>query len=528
MLNKTQLPLAIEALGTISWDGERGADISEQIQTRDGLVILRGQDYYFQDSFNNTLLWWKIPSCATKTRWEELPFALELANVFDLRELAILPIMRSPSKELGLFDPRSTFVELIDLGFVEALEHQAERCEALEQAIIANDLSSIDIDFSKPPPSHPRWFFAYGALLVKSGRLAGAKRFFHLAGQLGHPDALDAEWSVHERLSREFRTTHTALYEALEGEDGEEALRIIDSLPRDADRIHKAVAETYACRIAGGSERGIKAASLALSIDSAQSDILAHLISFYIAIGDDTAALEYSQKLIRQYPNHAQGYHDGLHAALLLGRGELAYFFAQGHLLHSKSPESALKSIFAFHEATADWENLETAFNAILPEIRRPMPSTLVSYAEVLTECGKYSRSIEILKEVVANNPELPDAVLALGRALARCGREREAIRHITTILSDESRHDSAESRALYVAFLSELLRRTGNIMSAMALWRWEKRDAALGPRPLAEYIECLSELGERTAALAELPELKRLYPFDPRTIRLAAKLDSL
>jgi tetratricopeptide (TPR) repeat protein len=184
-----------------------------------------------------------------------------------------------------------------------------------------------------------------------------------------------------------------------------------------------------------------------------------------------------------------------------------------------------LKSIFAFHEATADWENLELAFNSILPEIRRPMPSTMVAYAEVLTERGKFDRSIEILKSIVANNPELPDAVLALGRALARCGREAQAIKHITTILADDTRHDSPESRALFVSFLSELLRRTGNSMSAMALWRWESKDTSLGPRPLAEFIECLTEIGDRAEALSHFPKLKKMYPHDPITAKIGAKL---
>jgi tetratricopeptide (TPR) repeat protein len=525
MLELHKLPLAIEALGLITWDGVIEAQSQPQFENRGDLLILREQDYFIQESFAGHMCWWKIPSCATKARWEELPFSLQLANVINHQGASITPILRSPSKEMPLFDPRGSFIHDLPSQLVASPDKNLELCAALEEAIASGNLDNINIDFTKPPPCHPRWMFAYGALLVKSGKPAAAKRFFHIAGRLGHPDGLNAEWSTHELISREFRADNPGLFEEIEAENGVEALGLIDELPNGSDELQRSVAEAYACRIAGANERGVKAAIKALSIDNAQSDILAHLAAFYISLGNDTNALEVSQQLIREYPTYSQGYHDALHSSLLLGKGDLAYFFAQGHLLHSKSPESALKSIFAFHEATADWENLELAFNSILPEIRRPMPSTMVAYAEVLTERGKFDRSIEILKSIVANNPELPDAVLALGRALARCGREAQAIKHITTILADDTRHDSPESRALFVSFLSELLRRTGNSMSAMALWRWESKDTSLGPRPLAEFIECLTEIGDRAEALSHFPKLKKMYPHDPITAKIGAKL---
>lgn len=519
--------MQVAALGCISWDGALDNTSNNQVEKRGDLIVLREQDYFIKGEFGAHECWWKIPSCATKARWEELPFALQLANVIDKPSASILPILRSPSKELEMFDPRADFIPQPPRAIPDAPDANLNLCQELELAIASGDLEGINIDFTKPPPCHPRWMFAYGALLVKSGKPEAAKRFFHIAGRLGHPDALSAEWSTHEMVSRAFRSENPTLFEALEAEDGEDALKIIAELPSGIDQLQLRVAETYACRISGDNERGVNAALRALAIDGAQSDILAHLAAFYISLGNDAAALEVSQQLVREYPHYSQGYHDGLHSALLLGKGEFAYFFAQGHLLHSRSPESALKSIFAFHEATADWENLELAFNSILPEIRRPMPSTMVAYAEVLTERGKFERSIELLKSVVTNNPELPDAVLALGRALARCGREAQAIKHITTILADDSRHDSPESRALFVSFLSELLRRTGNSMSAMALWRWEKKDTSLGPRPLAEFIECLDEIGDRAEALTHLPKLQKMYPHDPITARLTAKLSS-
>lgn len=504
------LPLSAAALGDIRHDG-RPREREERIRQHGELISIDDALCYAQavcsdERGNRVLHWVRLPAffhrLSAETRGA-LPLVYQVNDLVpDSTGRVRLHAHYDPSTGKWhspcLFDsqpaPPLTAGEQAELQRGEALLASGAQEEAAKALAAAGGAGR----------RHPRLLFACGALAFRLGDYTGAKRLFHHAAHLGHPDALQAEWQAVSMAGRPFRLSRRAAFAALQDGDFEKALEL---LRREPASCREALASAAYCLRRLGRHRECRDVCLAaLHNDVCQSDLLAHLWAAHTALGDDQAAQATARLHLQLYPLNPQACLDALDSALLRQDFEQARRYALSYPAQTLNLNSALSGLFKYYDLRRDWRTLLQWYDALLPLLRAPIPQVLVEYGETLTELGRYDQALTALERALRAEPASALTALAYGRTLARSGDTDGAIRLIATVMHDWHRRDSSAEWLLLAAFLSELLRNTGNLPAALELWQCvgpldTSSVAVAGIRPLVEYAYCLASAGRQAEA---------------------------
>jgi tetratricopeptide (TPR) repeat protein len=378
----------------------------------------------------------------------------------------------------------------------------------------------------------PRYWFDRGIQLRLSGAPGESLFAFQRAAELGHLDAHDAVRSVSLVASQPFRARYPQIFRLIESGEPHRALPLLFAA-REKEPLYANVALAYCLRNAGRPMEGIAACEEVLEQHPVQPDVFSHYWSYLTALQRDDEALAIAQRRLALYPFDAAAYNEALDSALLLGKMELAFWYAHGALVVSRDPEAGLRSLFKLHEATRTWQELQPYYDTVLPLLPSPSVKVLTEQGETLIELSRFKEAFAMLERALRIAPDHAPTVLAYGRGLARSGKEREAVRFMSTVIGDTNRCDSLSDRYLIVSLMSELLRNTESIDEALALWPRQEEFtpellAAVGPRPFVEYAACLLGIGQEQDAAKLYSQLDAEFHDLPIVERLRTVLVEL
>jgi tetratricopeptide (TPR) repeat protein len=501
-------PLSALAIGNITFDGKHSNRCSRIKSTDDYLII--DNSYCFrtelirQPSKELCRVWVRVPGFSHLLNSKQNN---KLESVSQLNDLCCLEqncmplhsLYYSHNKSFHSISlsprPRSKAVSVEDYQKINM------QISELEDLISAGDLELPQQKLKSLLncfPCHPRIVFDWGAVNFCLGNYDSAGRAFHQAAVLGHPDGLEAEWATSSYKAQSFREKHSEAFDHIQNGEPLRSLTVLRTLKKEAPLLANA-ALAYCLRGANEPLEGMEAAAAALQCDPHQSDVYGHLWSYFTELEQDQRALEVARLHLHHYPLNPQAYIDALDSALLLGRTREAWWYCQGYLLQAVNLNTALKNLFKYYEYCRNWDKLGDYFSQIMEVMRAPTPATLTQYGETLIEQNKFSQAFTVLERALMADPGSTTTVLAYGRALAQSNQINEAIKFIYSVLGDKNRIDSDSEYFLLVAFLSELLRNSGQLPQALKLWPPEdwfdmQLLQAIGPRPFVEYVYCQAE----------------------------------
>ncbi|MCB0338595.1 MAG: tetratricopeptide repeat protein [Bdellovibrionales bacterium] len=394
-------------------------------------------------------------------------------------------------------------------------------CEHLETLIVNQHFEEawdfVEDSSLRPHANHPRFQFAIGALGLKAGRYFVAKRAFHQAQQMGHPDGFKSELIAWSKATQNFREENFLPFGALDRGNRTGALIHLRAL-RKKDPILANGPLAYCLRGTPYDLEGIEVCYEGLMLDGEQADLYGHLWSFLTERENDSEALRIAQDHIRLYPEDLSALTNGIDSALLLGKETLAKYYSHAYLTRAVNLNSALYNLFKVFEPSRNWTQLNEFFLFIVPLMRACTPRTLYLQGEILLELGEMDPAFEYLERAMRAAPEDAQTLLAYGRALGRAGRYEEAIQFISTVVADKNRDDDIGYQTLFLKLLSELLRYQGRSQEALAVWPNRTQFSpsflsAVGPQPFVEYAICLYENGYMVEARQVLNLVEQKFP---------------
>ena len=529
--SKPSLPLSALALGSLLFDGtpvarEKRCESGERFCIVDGLHHFMLLD---QGQFCDNPCWARIPIYISRGGTfspQRIPaFLMQLNDIQTLTNSHYSPhalvdavgIEQLPASFRPPHDDTLSSIATAAMSELSSAIDQAEEMIATKQYDVAQEQFG---ELLRIAPWHPRLHFNLGIIGFHSEDYHLAKARFHRAAQLGHPDALNAEWKMQSMLAKPLRERYPEVFFQIQNGDRLRALTVLRAI-RHEHPLHGNATLAYCLRSANCPEEGIEVCHAALAKDPDQSDVYGHLWTFHTQLNQDEQALSVAKERIWRYPMDPQAAVDALDSALLLNELELAYCLTQLYLLHASNFNLALKHLFKYAEQSHAWAEQRLQYEALFPHMRAKTPETKVQYAETLIELKDFQSAFNTLEEALRSNPERVETVLAYGRALARSGELDGAIRFISSVVNDHNRTDTPDQQLLLMSLLSELLRYSDQLEEALHLWQQAPRlDATalheLGPRQFVEFACCLAESGDIVAAREMVDLLNPQYSHDP------------
>ena len=164
----------------------------------------------------------------------------------------------------------------------------------------------------------------------------------------------------------------------------------------------------------GDLEGAVKAFSRAMELDPTSADIPAEMAELYAREGRVRDAIEWGEKALKQDPDHTDA-----HRVLGLIFAELAAREASG----TSRPAGGNYRAQAV-------DHLEQALKQATGDEAASMRLTL---ARIHIQSGSFDRAIPVLKQLLADNPWLPQGVALLAQAYGGAGRSAEAVALLTS-----------------------------------------------------------------------------------------------
>lgn len=523
LTSTTQLPLAVEALGTLTYNGaasDRDARISlsgTQV-TIDNSICFRLRETV-DDQPTDIREWIRLPgffillseqpSCAAEYLWLCYP-GCSIEGQWN-------PSWRFVNSKTGAdscVSPQSA----AKLPAPDYSKDLRDHIQLLEQAIIDRAITGAEMLLAGPLKScyHPRLSFAKGALHFIMEDFHAAKPHFYQAACSGHPDGFEAVIASNAATSRAFLQRFPDLDAILKQGEPLRALTHLRTLkaehPLDAN-----ILLAYALLKAGEPMEGLAACEAALAIDPLLPDVHGHRWNYLFQQERDQEACCAAGEHIRLFPMNLRPYTDGLDASILSGELSAAWWYANQYIVQAVNLHTALKNLFKYFEVTREWSLLERHFDTITPLLRAQTAETLTLHAETLIEVGSFEEAFKLLEQALRAAPERVDTILSYCRGYARMGDLDGAIKLLSTVMNDPSRDDRTTDRFLMLSLLSELYRSVGDLQSAAAIWPDGSTFNAellqvVGPRPFVEVAYCYAEAGALTDANRVLTLLLEEY----------------
>ena len=182
--------------------------------------------------------------------------------------------------------------------------------------------------------------------------------------------------------------------------------------PKTADPVAEAYYQfVLGRRLAedGDVEGAAKAFTRALELDPASADIPAEVAELYAREGRVRDAVEWGERALRQDPDHTDA-----HRVLGLIYAELAAREASGS---APSPNGTYR--------TQAIDHLEKALAQATGDAAASMRLTL---ARIFIQSASFDRAIPVLRQLLADNPWLPQGVALLAQTYSSAGRGKDAV----------------------------------------------------------------------------------------------------
>ncbi|MCB0324061.1 MAG: hypothetical protein KDD69_10825 [Bdellovibrionales bacterium] len=472
----------------------------------------------------------------------ELPEA-DAVGLFSMAELTIAPGFELPI--LSALDERTApFPGLEQLLLLSDEESQARVLEVLrerrtisdalsvfEAAVLAGELPQAEALAEQHTEAwrfSARAHYARGCLAEVMEDHGKAARHFFEAQRLDHFAAPDKLLAAQSREAKPFRDQFPEVFDWIRRG---ERLRALTTL-RGVAPLHPLVGNailSYCLRNIGAPEEGLRACEASLNQNPYQPDVLSNMWSFLVELEMDEEAKAIAARHLSLFPSDLSAISNYIDALLLTGDIESALLNAHRYLIESPELQQSIKQLFKVYERAELWPELAALLDEMMLIVTGPTSETLSYYGEALIEVERFAESEEQFERALVIEPGNAKVVLGYGRALARAGREDDAIRLLRTVLSDPNRIDKPQDKIFVVTLLAEILRRTGTPEASLESFReylgydvFELTKAA-GPFPALEYTESLLLLRRLNEAQTILASLAAEWPTDPHVLELVA-----